>query len=206
MMTRLQYKFNFYGVIFFYVIALLFFFLVDPNGDLSKRLKNALPFFIVLPVGWLAECYRRRAAYQNSVMSAYIALVEDVQLAIHYTYRNYPKEDDYHAARMAISSSIDKLRAHFLNFKQKNDQVGLYPLEGIKTIYKWIEYVGYDGNWKGEEASEQTRSAIIFVWSQKVRDPLLNELDRFKLEKEASPYLGDKNWQLPPYEAFASER
>ena len=179
---------------------------LDPKGDWVLRVRNALPLLIALPAAWLVECFRRRKAYNDEVSDLYKTVVEDVQCALRYTRRRDPTASEYYDALQKLSCSIDKLRAHFKNYKFEDYEPGLYPVEGLKTTYAWIEHLGGGEGWLGEKTANDTRSAILFIWQNKIREPLLSELKRIELTKRASPYLGDEDWRAPPSKAFAEER
>lgn len=197
-LTRNRLQLVFVGVIVFYLLLIVVFFGIDPDGPLNTQLKTTLPLLVAIPAAILVESFRRYRAFQSALIELYYSIVDDLQTAILYTKKIEPTEEEYFKTLSDLSRSIDRIRAHFSNIPQEGKGEGYYPFEGVKTFYQWIEYLGAGDQWQGAEAADRTRAAIIHLWKFKVRDPLLTELDRHIPTEIMSPYLGDDMWRMPP--------
>ncbi len=189
----------------FYLILVFLFFGADPDGVFVQQMRYAMPLLVGLPAAGLVEAFRRRSALQEALRKLYYSVIDDLQAAIRYTKLTAPSEEAYFDTLRSMSTSIDRVRAHFSNIPRAGHEHDLYPIEGVKTFYTWIEYLGGGDQWRGAKASAETRAALIDLWKYKVREPLLSELDRHQPDQFLSPYAGDELWRLPPSEYLRTE-
>jgi len=148
--TRRRLNMVIFGVGSFYLLLIFLFFGSDPDGVFVQQLRYAMPLLVGLPAAGLVESFRRRSALQDALRRLYYSVVDDLQTAIRYTKRKAPTEDEYFDTLKTISTSIDRVRAHFSNITRAGLKPNLYPIEGVKTFYTWIEYLG-GGDHAGDE-------------------------------------------------------
>ena len=103
-------------------------------------------------------------------------IVVSVEEAIFYMRPdNYWKQHRYETVLKGLSIVIEEARAVFKNVAVDKNQIGLYPLESLKTIHRKIDEMGPRSEETCPERVRQTHEEIITLY-KKLRGTILAEL------------------------------
>lgn len=159
----------------------------DEKSIEYNTLRDLIPLIIAIPAAWLAYSFQRRQSYLKDVRDIYSHMVSATQDAIQYTHLEKPNQSDFGRVQKSLSSAIEEIRAVFLNLGQSEERVGLFPFEGMKTIVRVLNELGF-GDQLTPEASRKARSKIIGEWKE-VRKHFLSECARGVPINPHSPFL-----------------
>jgi hypothetical protein len=186
------------------VLVAVALYLSGGNHPEAKRFlvfKELIPLLLALPTAWLASVFQRRASFLTTLRGLYKDAVASIQSAIQYTHKAEPSQTDFGEVNKQISTSIDLFRGSFRNLEESGASSGLFPFEALKTVREWIDYLGF-GQDATADKRKATRDAIVALWQNQIRKPLLNELDREIPTTFDSPFWqsGDSRpvWNRPP--------
>ena len=172
-----------------YLTALLcgiVFRVLDPSKEalLYNTYKDLIPFVIVLPATWLGYCLQQRISYMQQLRIIWSKLVATIQSANQYTFLEDPTPEQYSEILKQISISIDEIRGVFENLYVTADDVGLYPFEPLKDVWREIARIT-PGNAPDKEERKRIRETVFTKWKE-MRIEFLKEFDR---HVPASPIL-----------------
>jgi len=183
--------------------------------------KDLIPFVIAIPALWLGFCFQRRASYVQQLRTLWSKLIDVVEDAIQYTHLPNPQQTEFGKTLAKLFSLIDEVRGVFKNIGERaslidlpggrgertDDEIGLYPFEGLKDIRDRISSLGFGLSFDRSKA-KLVRNDIIILWNH-VRHRMLKEFDRSYPTYADSPYLiPECDWDTatnptsPPYHAF----
>lgn len=169
------------GYLIVIILAIfLRFFDTTEKQIIYGTLKDLIPLIFAIPLGYLGFCFNSRRAFVETKKKLWNLLVDVINDAIHSTYKNELKEDEFREVLKNLAKSIDQIRATYKNVDRKAGSIGYYPFEPIKQIYKDYEAMGF--GLIDNKISEQTRHSIIVNWKS-IRDEFLYEFERFEPEK-----------------------
>ncbi len=175
----------------------------NPDSHSYRLLKELIPLLLALPTAWLASVLQRRSSFLTTLQALYRDAVNSIQSAIQYTHKTEPSRADFAELQKQLSTTIELFRRSFRNLGEGKDGIGLFPFEALKTIKQWIDYASFENN-STEEKRAAARRAIVGLWQNRIRKPLLNELDRETPGTFDSPYWQTGNtqtaWEHPPKE------
>jgi hypothetical protein len=149
----------------------------DPDAKSYRVLKDLIPLLLALPTAWLASVLQRRASFLTTLQALYRDAVASVQSAIQYTHKPSPTQTDFAEVQKQTSTTIELFRSSFRNLEESNASHGVFPFEALKTVTEWIDYSGFGENSTLEKRTA-ARRAILELWQNRIRKPVLNELDR----------------------------
>jgi hypothetical protein len=176
------------GVIGMYAIGIVLLAIAKHSGpDWFEFAKSAVPFYVAGPVAWFGYCFQRRQAYLKDVRELWNEMVEAVQEAIQYTYREETTYENYSDVLKQLSVTIEKVRAVFPNVGANEQSVGLFPFEPLKDIQKIITYLSWGSKFRKGEASA-SRTKITTLWKS-MRTKYLDELERSQPLNPDSRYI-----------------
>ncbi|HEV3385609.1 MAG TPA: DUF2934 domain-containing protein, partial [Gemmata sp.] len=173
--------------------------------------KDLIPLVIAIPATWLAFCIQKRLSYVQQLRALWTKVIDAVQDSINYTYLTEPKQEDHRKVVSKLFAVIDEIRGVFRNVgdkphwpmrfgtreKRTREEIGLYPLEGVKEIRDYVVSLGSGGAFSPSQA-RSARGKIIALWNH-VRDTLLTEFDRSRPTYADSPYLiPESKWETAP--------
>jgi len=159
----------------------------DEKSIEYKTLRDLIPLIIAIPAAWLAYSFQRRQSYLKNVRDLYSHMVRATQDAIQYTHLEKPSQEQFGNVQKSLSSTIEEIRAVFLNLGQTEERVGLYPFEGIKTIVGTLNGLGFGDDLTAENR-KAARDSIIEEWKE-LRKHFLSECARGIPINPHSPYL-----------------
>lgn len=137
--------------------------------------RDAAPFLFAIPAALLGYAFQQRFSYLASLRSLWSKLVQSVNGAIQYTYDETPTAKEHAKVMADLGIAIDEVRGVYRNVGEKPGQVGMYPYEPIKEIYRLINDLGYGVD--DPEKRKHTREQIVARW-QSIRFAFLSEFDR----------------------------
>lgn len=183
----------------FYVLVVVSAIILHSNGMkyAYQVLKDFSVVLLAIPAGWLAECFRRRSEFVKCVREVYALANAVTQKLVQYTFAQSPSRENFSELQRELSKCIDDARTVFKNIGKTANSRGLFPLEGLKTQREWLDHVGFEGNFRKDQAAVMRRS-VIWLWQNTLRDPLLFELDRFEPKIKRSVYIERTGWPRPP--------
>lgn len=167
-----------YTVSYSLILALgLCLYVWDKSGNkvYYSLFKDLFPVIITIPLAYLGFCFQRRSNFMIALRTLWGNLIHSVNIAISYTYNQNNSQENYLEALFELSKSIDEVRSVYKNLDEDEKQIGHYPFESLKTIYKIIESLGY-GEMEGKQM-EIERQKIRSNWKQ-IRQTFLTEFDR----------------------------
>jgi hypothetical protein len=172
-----------------------------PDEHAYRVFKDLSPLFIAIPTAWLASVLQRRASFLSTLHALYNNVIASVQSAIQYTHKAEPSQADFVDIQKQLSITIELFRGSFRNLGEDNGTIGVYPFEALKTVKKWIDYAGFGENSTPDKRAV-ARRAIVGLWQNRIRKPLLNEFDRETPTSYDTPFwqTGDTStaWEYPP--------
>lgn len=182
----------------FYIVGVLYFFallcgivfrVLDPSKDalLYNTYKDLIPFVIVMPATWLGYCLQQRISYMQQLRIIWSNLVVTIQSAHQYTFLEDPTKEQYAEILKQLSISIDEIRGVFENICVTDDDVGLYPFEPLKDVWREIAKMA-PGSSLSKEDRKFIRETVFMKWKE-MRIEFLKEFDR---HVPASPILDKK--------------
>ncbi len=145
-----------------------------------STLKDLVPLFFALPLGYLGFCFSSRRAFIETNRKLWNQLVDVINDASHSTYKSSISEDEYRLILKNLAKSIDQVRASYENVGKSDHDIGKYPFEPVKQIYRDYRAMGF-----GEisaEKREEVRERITENWKS-IRNEFLHEFDRHAPEK-----------------------
>lgn len=157
------------------LVAVRFHF-PDEKSIEYNTLRDLIPLIIAIPAAWLAYSFQRRQSYLKDIRELYSHMVGATQDAIQYTHLEHPYQSDFGRVQKLLSTTIEEVRAVFINLGQTEEHVGLFPFEGIKAIIEALNELGF-GDHITPEARRTARCKIICEW-KKVRKHFLSECAR----------------------------
>jgi hypothetical protein len=137
--------------------------------------KDLFPVIITIPLAYLGFCFQRRSNFMVALRTLWGNLINSVNLAISYTYHHNNTKEKYLEVLYELSKSIDEVRSVYKNLHEDEKQIGHYPFESLKTIYKIIESLNYEDS--DIKKLEIEREKIRTHWKQ-IRQTFLAEFDR----------------------------
>lgn len=186
-MTRRQLRNAIIQVIGVYALAAtLGLALGVSSSPYYSAFRDIVPFVFGIPAAYLGYCFQRRQSYMESLRSLWTKLVHAVQESIRYTYDPTPTQREHAQALMELAIAVDEVRGVYKNIGERTGQVGVYPYEPIKEIYKAVAELGH-----GELSSDEreiARKRIKGHW-RSIRANFLDEFDRAEPGKIVSPYI-----------------
>ena len=187
-MNKKSFKRIIYAVTGYYLLVVIVIAVVVLRKLLAdtSTLRFLIPSVIAIPAPWLAYCFQQRQAYLNNVLGLWFRLISASQEAIQYTHFICPDQDTFASACKSLSAVIEEVRGVFANIGETDDDGGLYPFEGLKTILTIISELGF-GAEVPSSAAKEARNKILEAW-KKTRHALLSELPRGVPIRPDSPF------------------
>jgi hypothetical protein len=183
------------------VAAVGFWMRLTPGyTDTYAAFKDIIPVLIAIAAAALTGCIQRRIAFLTEVRKLYGQCISAVEDALQYTYLTQPDQSQFAAVYKGLASTIELFRGSFRNAGDGPGYQGLYPFEALKSILDWHSYLGFGKSFEQGEAP-RARRAMLVLWQQHLRPPVLAELDRWTPRAFISPYWGrgtGSDWPLPP--------
>jgi len=191
-MNEKIFRWNVFLVISVYVVAIIIGIKLR-KPDIScddhtyTTFKDLIPLVIAIPAAWLGYCFQRRQSYLKDIRDLWSKMVAAVQDAIQYTHLNAPAQSDYARVLKGLSIAIDEVRGVFANVGEAEQQVGIFPFEGLKAIYQEISALGFEKGFSQHRAPV-ARKEILESWTN-LRRGYLKELKRGIPISADSPFL-----------------
>lgn len=151
--------------------------------------RDIVPFVFGIPAAYLGYCFQRRQSYMESLRSLWTKLVHAVQESIRYTFDPTPTQSEHAHILMQLAIAVDEVRGVYKNIGERPGNIGVYPYEPIKEIYRAVDELGH-----GELTSDEralARQRIKGHW-RSIRANFLDEFDRAEPGKIVSPYIEKK--------------
>ncbi len=193
-MTRRQLRNTIFIITLLYSLALITGITLYFSDTTEKKInfaifKDLIPFMIAIPIAYLGYCFQRRANYLLALRPLWSNLIISVNKAIQFTHDTETDRKDYADTLNLLSVSIDEVRGVYSNLKIKNDGIGYYPFESLKTIHKIISELGYGS--ADISKSAEARKQIKHHWKN-IRQTFLLEFDRPEPTIFDSPYISER--------------
>jgi hypothetical protein len=197
------------GLIFIYLLALagLGFWLHQHQNandkDTYAAFKDMIPILVAIAAAILTGCVQRRISFLTEVRKLYAECVKAVESALQYTYLDQAEQTQFATVYKELASTIELFRASFRKAGDgRGRRQGLFPFEALKSILEWHSYLSFGKNFRKSETCK-ARKAMLVLWQQYLRPPVLTELDRWTPRSFISHYWGrgrleGEYWPLPP--------
>jgi hypothetical protein len=182
------------------LVAVGFWIKLHCSQDIYETFKDMIPVLIAIAAAALAGCIQRRIAFLSDIRKLYGQCVSAIESALQYTYIDQPGQLQFAAVHKELATTIELFRGSFRNADDSRGRRGLFPFEALKAILEWHSYLGFGPSFKKIE-TPQVRRAMLDLWQQRLRPPVLAELDRWRPRSFMSPGWGrgvGEDWPLPP--------
>ena len=195
-------------VVYLLALAGAGFWMHQQYSDAYAAFKDMIAIFVAIAAAVLTGCVQRRIGFLTEVRKLYGQCVNAVESALQYTYLDKAEQPQFAAVYKELASTIELFRGSFRNAGDGRGHRGLFPFEALKSILEWHSYLGFGKSFKKSEA-DAARKAILILWQQYLRPPVLAELDRWTPRSFMSHYWSrgrgvGKDWPLPPTDSRPS--
>jgi hypothetical protein len=175
------------------------------NPDAYATFKDMTPVLIAIAAAALTGSIQRRISFLTEVRKLYGQCVSSFESTLQYTYLDKPDQPQFAAVYKELATTIELFRGSFRNAGDGKGRQGLYPFEALKSILEWHSYLRFGNDFKKQSACE-ARRAMVILWQQYLRPPVLAELDRWTPRSFMSHFWRrgrgvGKSWPLPPEES-----
>jgi hypothetical protein len=177
------------------VIALLAFFVIgvvlkyfyrDRDNPVYSTYKDLVPILLGIPAAYLAYCFNLRNAHLQTLRSLWSNAIKAIQKARDYCYLRELTYPEYAATLGGLSAVIDEVRGVFKNLGETDKEIGLYPFEPLKDIFKLVQALKPETT-TTEQQKHETKKRIDAHWRQ-LRTKFLRELERSEPDHPESRY------------------
>lgn len=171
------------GLVCLFIIAGGCLYYLDK--DLFQTFRDFILLLVAIPAALLTDYFQKRNNLEDALRNLWSQISMSVNEARQYTYRKDPSEDEYRRILVHLSRSIDEVRSVYKNLGESKSNIGFYPFESLKLIYKAFQELGYgqlDPN-----QSKNTREQIDHYWKN-FKESFLWEFDRPEPESFDTPY------------------
>lgn len=161
--------------------AMLFYI----DTEIFQTFRDFILLLVAIPAALLADYFQKRNNFEDALRVLWSNILNSVNEARQFTYRNSATEDEYRRILVSLSKSIDEMRGVYKNLGESKASLGYYPFESLKIIYELFFSLGF-----GELDKEKTgevRKQIEYYWKN-FKESFLWEFDRPEPESFNTPY------------------
>lgn len=180
---RNRLKFVIFLVCAFIIVgATLFYF----DNNLFQTFRDFILLLIAIPAALLTDFFQKRNNFEDALRTLWSNILNSVNEARQYTYRQTTNEDEYRRILVVLGKSIDEMRSVYRNLGESKTNTGYYPFESLKIIYQIFFDLGF-GN-QDARKSAQTREQMDHCWKN-FKEAFLWEFDRPEPESFNTPHI-----------------
>ena len=179
--------------------------LTEVRKDIYELLKDMSLLIATIGVAYISNVYQRRGAFIESLKAEWRDVLSAKSAVLTFLHKDAPTHDEYVAAFMRLSETIDNMRVVYKNAGETDDLIGLYPYAPLHDMRRVLQTL----NPKDSAAAAQTgdyrklaRDTVLRSFYA-MRDEYLVELD---LEEPDTPLLLSGARRLTQPGATASAR
>jgi hypothetical protein len=169
------------------VFAAAFWIKPKFGPEIYGTYKDMVPVLIAVAAAVLTGCVQRRISFLTEVRKLYDQSIKAFEDALQYTHLKKTDQPQFAAVYNELACTIELFRGSFRNAGDSQGRRGLFPFEALKAITDWHSYLHFGPTYKRWER-QRARDAMVILWQEHFRPPLLGELDRHRPWSFSSPY------------------
>jgi hypothetical protein len=145
--------------------------------DVYEYLKDMALVLVTVVAAYLANVFQKRTKFVENLEKEWRGIVQTKSALFGYCAKTYPTTDDYVAAFVRISETLDNMRIVYRNVGETDGIIGLYPYAPLHDMRRSLQSLDPRKRANiGDEQRNLARHAILQSFYA-LRENFLEELD-----------------------------
>jgi hypothetical protein len=174
----------------------------EVRKDIYEVLKDMSLLIATGGVAYITNVYQRRSAFIESLKAEWTEILKSKSAVLTFLHKDAPTHDDYIAAYMSLSETIDNMRVVYKNVGETDDLIGIYPYAPLHDMRRVLQTLDPRNGPSTADYRKLARDTVLQSFYAR-RDEYLAELD---LEEPDTPILPSGARRLTRPGALSSAR
>lgn len=159
--------------------------IADVRKDVYEFLRDMSLLIATGGVAYITNVYQRRQAFIESLKNEWREILTSKSAVLTFLHKDAPTHDDYVAAYMRLSETIDNMRVVYRNVGETDEVIGIYPYAPLHDMRRVLQTLDPRNGPSTPEYRKLARDTVLRSFYA-LRDEYLAELD---LEAPDTPLL-----------------